>query len=280
MEQTEEELLEYARKHYPVGTQYVPAHVNKGVNEVTNACYRHSKSQHEYIHVDSKWIDLNYNDCIYADGKWATIVNQVDPMLEIQKQCKEKFPIGCTFSNTEGNTYVLSEDYATYTIYQNQIWTHSGAGCLYNDGKWATLVEPDYKALQNKAWEIFKDVKEGDKYISTRGSETTAAKDAFKTPGSKEESCYIECGPGFLWEIKDGKELYGTLLPKEGEWVVSSHEIPALTISTYTGSIISHVTTDLSIPKHLLEYKESKVKPKSNLEEVKIQVKKSKTIKI
>ena len=329
MKQTKEELLEYARKHYPVGTQYVPAHVNKGVNEVTNACYRHSKSQHEYVHVDSKWIDLNYNDCIYADGKWATIVNQVDPMLEIQRQAKEKFPIGCTFNNTEGHVYVLSEDNVTYTIRGTNIWAHNGAGCLYDNGKWATLVEPDYKALQNKAWEIFKDVKEGDRYISTRGIEHTAIKNSIKTTRSAESNCYIECGSGFLWEIQDGKELYGTLLPKEeekwipkiGEWVVSledkpgyrkkgdvfkvlevsdgciyykecvngdissfrpaeTHEILALTISTHTGSIIGHVTTDLSIPKHLLEYKEPKVKPKSNSEEVKIQIKKSKTIKI
>ncbi len=326
MKQTKEELLEYAKNHYPVGTQYVPVHVNKGANEVTDAFYEYSKYTNEYIHVSSKHIDLDYNNCIYADGKWATIVNQVDPMLEIQKQAKEKFPIGCTFNNTEGNTYVLSEDYATYTIYKNQIWTHSGAGCLYNDGKWATLVKADYKALQNKAWEIFKNVKKGDRYISTKGIEHTAIKTPFKSAGLIEENCYIECGSGFLWEILDGKELYGKLLPKEeekwipkvGDWVVSLEDMifnrskgdvfqvlevygnniyykkgikgdintfrPAETheIITTVGSIISHVTTDLSIPKHLLEYKETPVKVivKSNLEEIKIQVKRSKTIKI
>jgi len=327
MEQTEEELLEYARKHYPIGTQYVPAHVDKGVNQVTDAYYNYSKHKNEYIHVGSKHINLDYNNCIYADGKWATIVNQVDPMLEIQRQAKEKFPIGSTFNNTEGNRYVLSEDNVTYTIHGKSIWAHNGAGCLYSNGKWAYLVDPNYKALQNKAWEVFKDVKKGDKYISTRGNEFTATKTPFKSEGSREESCYIECGSGFLWEIKDSKELYGTLLPKEeekwipkvGDWVVSledmifnrtkgdvfqvlevfgnsiyykkgvkgdidtfrpakPHEIPIpLTskIVTYTGTNV-----DLSIPNHLLEYKEPKVKPKSNSEEIKIQVKKSKTIKI
>ena len=319
MEQTEEELLEYAKMHYPVGT--------------TVMCLTERKP--EKITSELKWsygnIIQSDHPCtrVYKDSEWATIVNQVNPMLEIQKQCKEKFPIGCTFNNIEGHVYVLSEDNVTYTIRGTNIWAHNGAGCLYSNGKWATLVEPDYKALQNKAWEIFKDVKEGDRYISTRGIEHTAIKNSIKTTRSAESNCYIECGSGFLWEIQDGKELYAKLLPKEeekwipkiGEWVVSledkpgyrekdelfqvlevsdgciyykecvngdissfrpaeTHEILALTISTHTGSIISHVTTDLSIPKHLLEYKEPKVKPKSNSEEVKIQIKKSKTIKI
>jgi hypothetical protein len=254
-------------------------------------------------------------------------MEQTNLMLEIQRQAKEKFPIGSTFNNTEGNRYVLSEDNVTYTIHGKSIWAHNGAGCLYSNGKWAYLVDPNYKALQNKAWEVFKDVKKGDKYISTRGNEFTATKTPFKSEGSREESCYIECGSGFLWEIKDSKELYGTLLPKEeekwipkvGDWVVSlvdkgdyrkkgdvfqvldvmgatiyykedvngtidtfkpaePHEIP---IPLTTGTVTyTNTNINLSIPKHLLEYKEPKVKPKSNSEEIKIQVKKSKTIKI
>ena len=141
-----------------------------------------------------------------------------------------------------------------------------------------------------------------------------------------EYNCYIDCGPGFLWEIKDGKELFATLLPKEeiksekwipkiGDWVVSlvnrpvyrkegdvfqvlevdnnclyykkhvngdietfrpaePHEILKAhesTIVTLTGENIY-----LNISKHLLEYK----KPSVNSEEIKIQIKKSKTIKI
>ena len=254
-------------------------------------------------------------------------MEQTNLMLEIQRQAKEKFPIGCTFNNTEGNRHVLLEDTETYTIHDTSIWAHGGAGCLYDNGKWAYLVDPNYKALQNKAWEVFKHVKEGDKYISTRGSELVATKDAFKTEGSREESCYIDCGPGFLWEIKDGKELYGTLLPKEkekwipkvGDWVVSLEDMifnrskgdvfqvlevfgnsiyykkgvkgdintfrPAVPLEIpipLTSKIVTYTGTnvDLSIPKHLLEYKDTPVKPKSNSEEIKIKVKKSKTIKI
>lgn len=327
MEQTKEELLEYARMHYPIGTHYIPAHVTKGVNEVTDTQYRYSKDSDEYIHVGGKHIENDYNYCIYANGKWAEIVKHVDPMLEIQRQAKEKFPIGSTFNNTKGDRHVLLGGGGTYEINGTDIWAHCGAGCLYQNGKWATLVEPDYKELQNKAWEVFKDVKEGDKYISTSGYEYTAIRNAIKSLGSKEENCYIDCGSGFLWEIKDGKELYGTLLPKEeekwipkvGDWVVSLEdkgdyrkkgevfqvleisgnsiyykkdvngnintfrpavplEIPIpLTskIVTYTGTNV-----DLSIPKHLLEYKDTPVKPKFTSEEIKIKVKKSKTIKI
>lgn len=215
MEQTKEELLEYARMHYPIGTQYVPAHVNIGVNEVTDTQYRYSKDSDEYIHVGGKHILNDYNYCIYANGKWAEIVKHVDPMLEIQRQAKEKFPIGCNFTNTEEFSQVLLEDICTYTIHGKSIWAHDSAGYLYDNGKWATLIEINYKELQNKAWEVFKHVKEGDKYIDTRGKERIAIKDAVKTPGSEEFNCYIDCGPGFLWEIQSGKELYAKLLPNQ-----------------------------------------------------------------
>lgn len=134
------------------------------------------------------------------------LLEYLNPMLEIQKQCKEKFPIGCSFINTEGvKINVLSEDNVTYTIHDTSIWANNGAGCLYKDGEWAALVENkveletnNYKELQDKAWEIFKNVKKGDKYISTRGCEYTATKDAFKSKGFDEYNCYIDCGPGFL----------------------------------------------------------------------------------
>ena len=316
----EKNLLEEAERKYPIGT--VVRCLTEGTEETI-------ESKLQWLFDDM--IIQSESPCtrVYKNGKWATIVNQIDPMVEIQRQAKEKFPIGSTFNNTEGNRYVLLEDTETYKINGTSIWAHNGAGCLYSNGKWAYLVESNYKALQNKAWEVFKDVKKGDRYISTRGSELVATKNAFKTTGSKEESCYIECGPNFLWEIKDGKELYGTLLPKEevkekwipkvGEWVVSlvdkgdyrkkgdvfqvldvmgatiyykedvngtidtfkpaePHEIP---IPLTTGTVTyTNTNINLSIPKHLLEYKEPKVKPKSNSEEIKIQVKKSKTIKI
>lgn len=61
-------------------------------------------------------------------------------MEEIQEECKKRFPIGCTFTNTKGKTNVLKDDSSTYAIVGQNIWAHYLAGSLYEAGKWATLV--------------------------------------------------------------------------------------------------------------------------------------------
>ena len=61
-------------------------------------------------------------------------------MKEIQEECKKRFPIGCTYIDTDGDKHVLKEDSYTYEIRLNKIFAHGGAGCLYKNGKWAKLV--------------------------------------------------------------------------------------------------------------------------------------------
>ena len=201
--------------------------------------------------------------------------------------------------------------------------------------KQETPKQINYKELQNKAWEIYKDVKIGDRYIDTRGDEHIATKNAFKIGADSydihnEYSWYIDCGPGFLWEIKDGKELFATLLPKEeikpekwipkvGDWVVSLVNRPdyrkegdvfqVLEVDNNCLYYKKHVNGDIETfrpakPHEILKTHEYLIedinetcnqlynypltpkqafKPtiKSNTqEEIKIQIKKSKTIKI
>ena len=62
-------------------------------------------------------------------------------MEEIQEECKERFPIGCTFIPVgSSNSKILKKDSYTYSIVGKQIWAHFGGGCLYEDRKWAELV--------------------------------------------------------------------------------------------------------------------------------------------
>ena len=66
---------------------------------------------------------------------------EIDMKL-IQEECKRRFPIGCTFKGVN-NTYecVLRDGCATYSIHKDsQIYAHSGAGCLYDNGVYAELV--------------------------------------------------------------------------------------------------------------------------------------------
>lgn len=61
-------------------------------------------------------------------------------MKAIQEEAKKRFPIGCSFKNTNGNIYTLKKDDYVYKIYGKSIWAHNGSGCFYQDGKWAELV--------------------------------------------------------------------------------------------------------------------------------------------
>ena len=73
-------------------------------------------------------------------------------MKEIQEECKRRFPIGCTFIDTDGDKQVLKEDSVTYQIKSNMIYAHDCAGCLYKNGKWAELVSlPKQNDLKEEA---------------------------------------------------------------------------------------------------------------------------------
>lgn len=84
-----------------------------------------------------------YSDCIEVI-KASVKTGEID-MQVVQAECKKKFPIGCTFKNTVGETYTLEDDSAVYQIINTrdtkQIYAHGGAGLLYKDGKFATLIE-------------------------------------------------------------------------------------------------------------------------------------------
>ena len=74
-------------------------------------------------------------------------------MEEIQEECKRRFPIGCTFMPVGSYIHrILKEDSRTYKIVDKQIRAHSGAGYLYEDGKWAELVSlPKQNDLKEEA---------------------------------------------------------------------------------------------------------------------------------
>jgi hypothetical protein len=61
-------------------------------------------------------------------------------MKAIQEEAKRRFPIGCKFRNTDGEEYLLEDDYMVYKINDNIIYASCCCGCLYENGKWATLI--------------------------------------------------------------------------------------------------------------------------------------------
>jgi len=65
-------------------------------------------------------------------------------MKDIQKEAKERYPIGCKFqtltSYPSKSKYVLKLDNKTYSINGNSIWAGKYQGCLYYGGKWAKII--------------------------------------------------------------------------------------------------------------------------------------------
>lgn len=105
-----------------------------------------NKSSYWFCSVESSrpkyskdFIEKIIGQSIYSDRLLET--KKELSMEEIQEKCKKRFPIGCTFIPVgSSNRRILKKDSYTYSIVGKQIWAHSGAGYLYGDGKWATLV--------------------------------------------------------------------------------------------------------------------------------------------
>lgn len=207
----EEDNIALAKKMYPIGTKFYPAHIivqhgrycivtNDKFSNLNNDIIALTDEGHPY-NSSLKYGGNDYNRLVYHEGKWAEIVKEegssrfkigdwiiwdgsykgqaikiasiedgghidtsgnwrdtksshyrlahsheipkeeIDMKL-IQEECKRRFPIGCTFKGVN-NTYesVLRDGCATYSIHKDsQIYAHSGAGCLYDDGVYAELV--------------------------------------------------------------------------------------------------------------------------------------------
>ena len=59
-------------------------------------------------------------------------------IIAIQAECKRRFPIGCKFGYGDNKTELLYDE-ETYTIHNNGVYAHSGAGYLYQNGEYAKV---------------------------------------------------------------------------------------------------------------------------------------------
>lgn len=84
-------------------------------------------------------VGFNYEGWSFSSNNYVLKETLVD-MEAIQEEAKKRFPIGCRFKNTNGNSYTLKKDDIVYEIHRTSIWAHDSCGCLYKDGKWAELI--------------------------------------------------------------------------------------------------------------------------------------------
>ena len=82
-------------------------------------------------------IRLTNGDCELMPKGWE--VN----MYHIQQECMKRFPIGCDYKCAMNhNRGKLEMDDYTYRIVDDSIYAHAGSGCLYKNGKYATIQLP------------------------------------------------------------------------------------------------------------------------------------------
>jgi hypothetical protein len=80
--------------------------------------------------------------------------NEVD-MLQIQEECKRRFPIGCSFIPIDNlYSYTLLENHATYKIDGNTIYAHYGAGLLYENGVYAQRILEDASCIDGTSEQL------------------------------------------------------------------------------------------------------------------------------
>jgi hypothetical protein len=74
-------------------------------------------------------------------------------MYKILEEVKRRFPIGCRYADANYlgiDRGKLKMDSTTYEVMGNLVLAHTGGGVLYNDGKWATLLNENGEEQINK----------------------------------------------------------------------------------------------------------------------------------
>lgn len=97
---SKEALLEEAKRRYPIGTKYIPAHINDGLKEVVGLDCKYI-IETDSIRIHSKNLKMDgYTDCVYYRGVWAGIISMPEPKTpevtsrEESQSVEEKWAVG------------------------------------------------------------------------------------------------------------------------------------------------------------------------------------------
>jgi hypothetical protein len=146
---SDEELLAYAREHYPVGTEFNNGNLFPS-QTITNTIV--AKDNHRWSGSIIEVSTRNALNTLYRDGQWAKIVK---PAVMTEKQLIEeartRYPVGTIFSNSNlgcgcdgikvtGEGF-YKDGWGKIVIY-NLSNASNGRYTVYKDGKWAKVTTP------------------------------------------------------------------------------------------------------------------------------------------
>jgi hypothetical protein len=138
---TDEELRDFAKKMYPIGTKYKTA--SKANNDIVKVLSKHIITSNGNIHAGPGYIYYK------ETNTWAEIISeQTEVKLEAPlEKCKRLFTLGKTVLSTFDTQFIVKTDHLPFSAYPGgNIFTKGGDYCLYEaeEGKYATILEEDF----------------------------------------------------------------------------------------------------------------------------------------
>lgn len=102
------DLLEEAKRRYPVGTKFYPAHLSGEIEEdvyciitddtefkfIGDSIYATVNGNTYFSADQTKYGNTSYNRCLYNNKKWAEIVSSTESKLDVQGTPRSQFKIG------------------------------------------------------------------------------------------------------------------------------------------------------------------------------------------
>jgi hypothetical protein len=150
-------------------------------------------------------------------------------------EATKRYPIGSTVKClTNGNPELIETD---FTVYHDMIiQDNKDKTRVYKNGNWAEILEPakpveiksKYRIAAEEAMKKFSDIKIGDLYITTNGDKYEATR-LPEIVADSNEDCYVDCGPGYLWEYETphivGYKVIKSLTPIEETPIISLNDL-------------------------------------------------------
>lgn len=159
----EDPLITEAKRRYPIGTRFYPAHIGPESESdycvVTNQRFRVVHNDVEILtdegsvwtgdSKDKKYGNTSYNRVVRHDGKWATVAPPLSevkakeaPSLskeELLEKATKDYPIGTRYESANPESPGTHTVQSTFMSISNRITDNRG-GSVYCNGKWAKIV--------------------------------------------------------------------------------------------------------------------------------------------
>lgn len=243
---------EEVARRYPPGTKYHPLDsLGKVLNITSEWMHEPVTNSASNISECTWWVNAKLMDFVFANGKWAPVVEQVpippapisNPAArqwtdysfdEIWEEAKRRYPIGTMFASAiNGDHYMVKNHEINAGIREHwntekKVWFHvvhpnpDFKANVYSFNKWARIVEPastvisepDYDAILNKAINDYP-VGCSCKVLTANGDVPGNIREVIRKPNwvGDRRGLHIDGGVDYLYVKGKWAEKVGTPVP-------------------------------------------------------------------